>query len=132
MVQSILNSPTTKLYEGVFLLSQEAVGADPAAGVAMVGEFLKRADAEVITLRKWDERKLAYTIAGQKRGTYFDSLFRASPQKIAGIERDCNLSEDVLRMMVLSADHMGQPEIDAAIEEQNNPGGEKAAEAKPE
>jgi len=104
-----------KLYEAMFLLSQSAVGIDPEAGVAIVKQFLDRAEADVLSLGKWDERKLAYAIDGQKRGTFYLSLFNAKPDAIAQIERDCNLSEDVLRVMFIRADHMGQPEIDAAV-----------------
>ena len=78
--------------------------------------ILERGDAEIVTLKKWDERKLAYDIAGQKRGTYYLAHFYVSPQALVGIERECNLSDVVLRQMVLKCEHMGQEEI-AALQE---------------
>ena len=100
-----------KLYEGMFLLSQQTLSNGLAVGVETIEAMLDRAEANTVALAKWDERKLAYTIEGQKRGTFFLALFEAEPHQIANIERDCNLSEDVLRVMFLRGDHYGEVEI---------------------
>ena len=105
--------PTPKLYEGMFLMSQSAVSAGVDSAISTVQGMLDRANAETVTLSRWDERKLAYPIENQKRGTYLHSLFRVAPVQIANIERDCNLSEDVLRVLMTRADYMGETEIEA-------------------
>lgn len=99
------------LYEGMFLLTQQVVSNGLAAGLDVVKSMLDRAEAEVHALAKWDERKLAYPISGQKRGTFLLAVFEVSPRQIVNIERDCNLSEDVLRVMFLRADHYGETEL---------------------
>lgn len=106
---------TPKLYEALFLVNQNALAADPAAVVAQVQEILNRAGAKTHVLRKWDERKLCYSIAGQKRGTFFIAYFDVTPTAIAQIERDSNLSEVVLRAMILRAEHVGAKELQDAI-----------------
>ena len=105
--------PTPKLYEGMFLMSQSAISAGVDSAISTVQGMLDRANAETVTLSRWDERKLAYPINNQKRGTYLHSLFRVAPVQIANIERDCNLSEDVLRVLMTRADYMGETEIEA-------------------
>ena len=105
------------LYEGMFLLNQQAVASDFADCLSFMKEIFERAEAELVVMRKWDERKLAYPIAGQKRGFYILAYFRAQGDAIVGIERDCNLSEQVLRCMILRADHMGQTELDLAAKD---------------
>jgi len=107
---------TLPLYEGMFLLNQQMIGTDLDAALAHVREMLDRASAEVVALQKWDESRLAYPIQGQKRGLYIIALFRVAGGQLANIERDCNLSEHVLRAMMLRADHMGDVEIQAVIE----------------
>jgi ribosomal protein S6 len=68
--------------------------------------ILARSGAEIIGITRWDERKLAYTVARRKRGTYVLTFFcLARGEGIAEIERDCLLSEKVLRCLVLKADH---------------------------
>lgn len=110
-----MSDKTHPLYEGMFLLNMQALGGDFHAGINYVREMLERAEAQVLSLRRWDERKLAFTIRGHKRGTYIYSLFRVDGGQIANIERDCNLSEQILRAMFLRADHMGEVEIDLEL-----------------
>jgi len=107
----------SNLYEGLFLLSQSAVGGGVGPAIEHIRETLGRIDAEVITLHKWDDRKLSYPVKRQKRGTYLLSLFRADGTRLTEVEHTCNLSEQVLRVMVTRCDHMGQVEFDAELEE---------------
>ncbi|MEE2973441.1 MAG: 30S ribosomal protein S6 [Planctomycetota bacterium] len=101
------------MYEGMFLFPQ-AAGADLGGAVAHVESILERADAELVSISKWDERRLAYDIKGNKRGVYLLTYFTADRSRIAGIERDCNLSEELLRARVVRADHVPAEEVEAA------------------
>lgn len=103
----------THLYEGLFLFNIQEIGGDLNAALEELRAILGRAEAEILTLTKWDERKLAYPIRGQKRGLYVISYFRARGSQIANIERDVNLSENFLRAMMLKADHLGEAELSA-------------------
>jgi len=55
-------------------------------------------------MRKWDERKLAYDIERKSRGTYILCYFKADTQRIAGIEKDVQLSEKVMRVLILGTE----------------------------
>lgn len=103
---------TTSLYEGLFLLSQQAVAADLGGVVDHLRQILDRADAQVVAMKKWADRRLAYEIKGQKRGVFILVYFTAPPDQIAHIERDCRLSEKIVRDLIIRADHMGQTEIE--------------------
>jgi small subunit ribosomal protein S6 len=100
-------------YEGLFLFPQAQAGSLQGA-VDHLKDILSRAQAEVIGLRKWDERRLAFEIKGNKRGVYFLVYFRAPGTALAGIERACNLSELLLRSMIIRADHLTQEQMEAA------------------
>jgi small subunit ribosomal protein S6 len=100
-------------YEAMFLIGQ-SVAADLAGVIQHINEILARGNAEVIAMRKWDERRLAYEIRGQKRGLYILVYFRAPGSDVAHIERDCNLSEKILRTLILRADHLTMEEMTAA------------------
>lgn len=97
-------------YEAMFLVGQQAA-ADLNGCVAHIKEVFNRASATLIALKKWDERRLAFEIAKQKRGVYFLAYFTCDPVNIQSIERDCNLSEIVLRSMVTRADHLTMEEM---------------------
>jgi len=103
-------SSTTRQYEGLFLFPQ-AVTADLEAAAEHVRESITRHGGEVVSLVKWDERKLAFDIRGNKRGVYFLAYFNAPPSIVAGIERDCNLSERMLRALIVRADHLSPEQM---------------------
>ena len=99
-------------YEGMFLIGQSQTG-DLGAIIQHIDEIMQRGHATVIAMKKWDERRLAYEIKGQKRGLYILVYFKAPGDSLAHIERDCNLSEKILRAMVIRADHLTEDEMKA-------------------
>ena len=101
------------VYEGLFLFPQ-TMTADLQGALDHLQEILKRAKAEIISLRKWEERRLAYEIKGNKRGLYFLVYFGVPGDALVGIERDCNLSELLLRFMIVRADDVTQEQMEAA------------------
>lgn len=106
-------SDIRNIYEGLFLFPQSAA-SDLRAAADHVHSILGRAEAEVVAFSKWDERRLAYEIDGNKRGLYFLTYFRADPERLAGIERDTNLSEQLLRSMVTRADYVPAEVIESS------------------
>ncbi|MFM1867401.1 MAG: hypothetical protein RL591_809 [Planctomycetota bacterium] len=101
-------------YEGMFLFPQ-TVAADLQSAADHVLEILSKGGAEIVSLCKWDERRLAYDIKGNKRGVYFLTYFKCDAQKLASIERDARLSEKLLRSMITRADHLTADQM-AAME----------------
>ena len=100
-----------RLYEGLFLVDTAQAASDWDGTVAVIEKMLSRADAEVVSMRKWDERPLAYEINKKGRGTYILIYFNGDPLKISTIERDVQLSEKVVRVMVLRTDKMSEEQI---------------------
>src|SRR5690606_38622896 len=103
-------SDRTSVYEAMFLISQSEA-ADFNGAIAHIEEILHRGDAEIVAMRKWDERRLAYEIDKQRRGVYILTYSRAPTKSISHIERDCNLSERIMRVLILSAEHLTDEEI---------------------
>jgi small subunit ribosomal protein S6 len=108
--QEVLNQ-----YEGMFLLGPS--GADAEKAIAIVRGMVEKHGGQIQVIKKWDERKLAFEIGKQKRGTYIICFFKALGSAITPLERDVKLSEDVLRVLVTSADHLNETEM-AAVEPQ--------------
>ena len=108
-----MSDTKTYRYEAMFLLGL-AQAAEFGGAIAHINELLARAHAEILGMRKWDDRRLAYEIRGQKRGTYILAYFKAPGKDVAHLERDCNLSEKVLRTLILRADHMTEDQMRAA------------------
>jgi small subunit ribosomal protein S6 len=97
----------TRLYEGMFLLDAGRASANFEDSLNHVRNLLDRAGATLVVHKRWDDsRKLAYEVEGHKRGAYLLVYFRCDPLKIGGLERDAQLSELVLRCLIVRRDRM--------------------------
>lgn len=103
----------TRMYEAMFLVDAAQAGSDWDGTLNAIQTILSRAGAEEIGIRKWDERRLAYPVKGCKRGTYILAYVKCDPTKISGIERDVQLSEMVLRVLILDAQNIPASIIEA-------------------
>ena len=101
-----------KLYEGMFLVDSSKAGADWDGIVAAIRKILEKAGAEIDSIRKWDDRRLAYEIKGKSRGTYILSYFRVDGGRIKDIEKAVRLSEKIMRVLILSAERLSQEDIE--------------------
>ena len=107
-----MSNTNTHVYEGLFLLPQSA-GTDLGGSAELVKSILAKVGAEIISFRKWDERRLAYEIKGNKRGLYFLCYFRLAGTEMAALDRQCLLTEGLLRQMFTRADHLTLEEMQA-------------------
>ena len=105
------------LYEGLFLFNIQAINGNLNTAIQHVTEILNRAEAEIIAISKWDERKMAFEVAGQKRGLYLLAHFKVRGTQLANIERDINLSELLMRGLILRAEHVGEIEMEQVLAE---------------
>jgi len=103
---------TIRQYEAMFLFGQ-ATAQDLEGALTLVRTIVERHEGQILHIKKWDERKLAYEIGKQKRGTYIICYFKAPSSSITPIERDVTLNDNVLRVLVTNADHMNQKEMEA-------------------
>lgn len=100
-----------RLYEGLFLVDSAEAASDWDGVIGTIEKVLSRAECEVVSLEKWDERKLTYDIIKKSRGTYILTYFNCDPLKITAIERDVQLSEHIMRVLVLTTDKMSEDDL---------------------
>jgi len=100
----------TQTYEGMFLVHS---GRDFHTASQPIAKVLERSEARVLSIRPWEERRLAYQIKGQKRGLYVLTYFKADPERIVELERHCQLDEDILRVLILRRDRLSDEQITA-------------------
>jgi small subunit ribosomal protein S6 len=104
-----------RLYEGMFIISDTVAGADWEAAVKHVEDLLKNRGAEILKSEKWEDRKFAYKLKGHKRGAYLLVYFNAPEDSISPMKRDFELSDNVLRTLIVKVDKVGEskPEEEA-------------------
>ena len=98
-----------KTYEGMFLL--DAGGSDFDAASEPVRKVLDRYEAEMLALKPWDDRRLAYEVRGRRRGLYALTYFRLDPERVREVEHDCQLDERILRVLILHRERLPEEEI---------------------
>jgi len=89
------------VYECMFILDTGKVGGEVANAEKQLNGILEKNHAQVLASRPWDERRFTYPIKNHKKGLYYLTYFRTEGKNVVGIERDCALSEMILRMLVL-------------------------------
>lgn len=106
--------PKTRIntYEMMFLMGPTG-STEPEHALNLCKKVIESHGGQILVIKKWDERKLAYELKKQKRGTYIISFFKAPSSSVAAMERDVRLSEDFLRAMVLRAEHLTLEEMQA-------------------
>lgn len=98
----------TRTYECMCLLDNREVrkGWQPLKD-AVTGMFTKHG-AKILSSRRWDERRLAYAINAQHRGTYLLIYFAADTQVVTGIRRDLQFNEALLRYLLIECPEVPQ------------------------
>jgi len=80
----------------------------------IVEEIIQREGGKIVLAQKFDDLRLAYEVAGHKRGTYYLAHFEAEGDAIARIRGRTALAEPILRAMIL-VDEDGPVEIPGSI-----------------
>ncbi len=101
-----------RMYEAMFLVDPTHAASDWEGVNEGIKKILEKFDAEIISMRKWDSRNLAYDINKQSRGTYILCYFKGDGTKNREIERDVQLSEQIMRVLILNAESMTQEDMD--------------------
>lgn len=121
-------------YEAMFLFDP-TFGNNQEECEAEIRRVMDRAEAEILFCKKWDERRLAFRIKGRKRGVYMLVYFKASSSKITPLERDVQLSEHILRLLILRADDITTEMMEQTItktQQSDAPQEKELAEVKPD
>ncbi len=115
------------VYEGMFIFDTNKYGRDAAGVVAAIPSTVEQLGGKMLASRLWEERRLAYPIKGQRKGTYWLSYFRLKTDQLSLLNRQLQLNDNLLRSLVLKI----EPRIADAMVEHALTGGGPMAERKP-
>lgn len=92
------------VYEGMFILDAGRYGRDPEGVAGQIPKMIEEAAGQILVSRLWEERRLAFPIKGQRKGAYWLAYFRLDGTKLREIRRKCQLSDTILRSLILKVD----------------------------
>lgn len=109
MTSSQKSAPT---YEIMFIVEPTVASKDWSRVTEELEKTITRYGGQVMSLKKWGERKLSFPIQKQQRGTYVLGYFSGPPESVNKIRDDFRLSEIVLRFLILA--HEGKVDAQEA------------------
>lgn len=92
------------VYEGMFILDSNRYSRDQAGVSGQIPEMIQKLGGEMLASRLWEERRLAYPIDGHRKGAYWLTYFKLESDQLTGLNRQCQLSESILRTLFLKVD----------------------------
>ena len=92
------------VYEGMFILDSNRFGRDPDGVSGQIPAMIEKLGGEMLISRFWEERRLAYPIKGQRKGTYWLTYFRLPGGQLATLRRQCEINENLMRFLFLKID----------------------------
>ncbi|MEN6449804.1 MAG: 30S ribosomal protein S6 [Thermoguttaceae bacterium] len=92
------------VYEGMFILDANRFGRDPETVSGQIPVMVEKLGGEMLVSRLWEERRLAFPIKGQRKGTYWLTYFRLDAEQLGDLKRQCQITDDILRMLFLKVD----------------------------
>jgi small subunit ribosomal protein S6 len=93
-----------ELYETMFLLDSAKLAAEPDAVKGQLATTLEKHGGKIEVARPWDDRKLAYPIKKQKKGSYYVVYYRMESRNQQELDRDFKLNENILRYLTSHID----------------------------
>ena len=83
----------------MFILDANRFGRDPEMVSGQIPAMIEKLGGEMLVSRLWEERRLAYPIKGQRKGTYWLTYFRLDSSRLGDLRRQCQITDDILRML---------------------------------
>jgi len=88
-------------YEMVMIISPEVPEEDLDAVIDKVSDLIVSKGGEMGQVDRWGKKKMAFPIERFKEGNYVLSKFKFEPGMTAELESDINISETILRHMLI-------------------------------
>lgn len=92
------------VYEAMFIFDSNRFGRDPAGVSGAIATMAQKFGGEILASRLWEERRLAYPINGQRKGTYWLTYLRLESKELVNLNREISLNESIMRSLVLKVD----------------------------
>ena len=91
-------------YELVFILAPDAPDESVEGITNSITQFISGKDGVIVNVEQWGKKKLAYPIKHSSEGNYVLVRFQMSPAFCQELEASLEISEDVLRHLLIRLD----------------------------
>jgi len=101
--EKVLNVEDKQLrnYELVLIISPEIVDEALDTTIGSISQFITEKGGVISDVERWGKRKLAYPIGHFMEGNYVLTQFKLKPALSKGLEANLQISEEVLRHLLI-------------------------------
>lgn len=103
----------SKSYEAFYIVNANLADSEVQAIADRFKTIVEEQGGTVEKAAKWDKRKLAYEINGQKEGNYVLMTFEAGPKVPAELDRRMRISDDIIRHRIYKMKEEAKAEVTA-------------------
>lgn len=96
-----MSEETGNRYETIFILRPDLSDEAVKKASDRVSEIVARSKGRIEEVKDLGKKQLAYRIAKQTKGHYFQLNFRGSGEAVDELERHLRLSEEILRFLTV-------------------------------
>lgn len=108
------------VYECMLILDSNRYSRNQEQVSGEFSEMVKKHGGEVLVSRLWEERRLAYPIGNHRKGTYWLTYFKLDSSQVHTLERDCRLSDNIIRSLILKIEpRIADALVSHALEKNN-------------
>lgn len=104
-------------YELMLVLRPDAPDDRASAVIDRTTRYVVAEGGQIVKVAPWGRRRLAYPIERYREGSYHIIVFEAPAEAIAELERSLQITEDVLRYLVVRTFRPVRPRREAAASE---------------
>ncbi len=101
--EKVLNAEDKQLrnYEMVLIISPEVADEALDTTIDNISRFITEKGGVISDVERWGKRKLAYPIGRSTEGNYVLTHFKLKPASGKGLEANLQISEEVLRHLLI-------------------------------
>ncbi|MEI7690574.1 MAG: 30S ribosomal protein S6 [bacterium] len=115
-----------KNYELLYIIHPDLEGTSDKV-LDKVAGFIKKTNGDIVSQEDWGKRKLAYQVAKNGFGVYVLVNFTTESTKVAEIEKNLRLSEEILRSIIVILPEIKAPKKSKKDKKQVMVGADKTA-----
>lgn len=95
---------TKRHYESLYIVSAATTEEQLDSIISKYNQIVVDQGGELIAAGRWDRRRLAYEIKGQREGIYLIMYFLAEPSVPKEVDRVMRISDEVIRHMIVTVE----------------------------
>jgi small subunit ribosomal protein S6 len=101
-----------KYYENIVIINADLSEDDTQQAINTITDAIKKDGGVILKSENWGQRKLAYELNKQRKGTFLYILFQGPPSIVPILERFYKIYDQVIKFMVI---RLSKKEFDVAL-----------------